>query len=258
MALVQVGVVEMAAELQPGTEDWAALRREIERLRPQLLVLNELPFGPWLAAREQFDGAAWEDSIAAHAAGLEALPELGVPIVLGTRPADLAGRRCNQAFVWSHDASLMFPHTKQHIPDSPGYRETTWTEPGETCFEVVEALGLRIGFLICTDLMFTEHAREYGREGVDLIVAPRAMPPGAAHTFDIALQMTAIVSGCSVASSNRRGRDSVGEQFEGRGCIIDPLGSTVAQTSSHQPLVVHEISTDFSDWKQTIYPCNVA
>ena len=258
MPFVRVGVVEMAAELQPGTDDWTALSSEIARLQPELLVFNELPFGPWLASRDQFDGAAWEDSVATHAASLEALPELGVPVIVGTRPADLGGRRCNQAFVWSHDADLIFPHTKQHIPDSPGYRETTWTEPGETRFEVVEALGLRIGFLICTDLMFTEHAREYGRQGVDLIVAPRAMPPGAAHTFDVALQMTAIVSGCSVASSNRGGRDSIGERFEGRGCIIDPLGKTVEQTSSHQRLVVHEISTEFSDWKKTVYPCNVS
>ncbi len=258
MPLVRIGVAENATELEPGTEDWTALRSDLKRSQPDLLVLNELPFGPWLAARERFDGAAWEDSLAAHAAGLAALPELGVPAVVGTRPVDLGGHRCNQAFVWTQGGDFVFPHTKQHIPDSPGYRETTWTEPGEVRFEIVEVSGLRIGFLICTDIMFTEHARQYGREGVDLIVVPRAMPPGAAHTFDVALRMTAIVSGCSVASSNRGGRDSAGEPFEGRGCIIDPLGNTVAQTSSHQRLVVHEISTDFSDWKKTVYPCNVS
>lgn len=258
MPLQRIGVGEMAPELRAGTDAWDVLVADLERTQPDLLVLNELPFGPWVAARARFDGAVWEESISVHEAGLAALPELGVPVVVGTRPVDLGGHRCNQAFVWTPDAELVCPHTKQHIPDSPGYRETTWTDPGETCFEVVEAGGLRIGFLICTDIMFTEHAREYGRRGVDLIVVPRAMPPGAAHTFDVALQMTAIVSGCYVASSNRGGRGSAGERFEGRGCVIDPLGNTVAQTSSHQRLLVHEISTDFSGWKKTVYPCNVS
>ena len=83
------------------------------------------------------------------------------------------------------------------------------------------------------------------------------MPPDAAHVFDIALQMTAIVSGCYVASSNRTGRDSAGERFEGRGCVIDPRGNTVAQTSYHQRIAVHEQSTDFIAWKKSVYPCNV-
>ncbi|MCZ6546444.1 MAG: carbon-nitrogen hydrolase family protein [Chloroflexi bacterium] len=258
MALHRIAVGELVPELLPGSDAWRTLVAELERTRPDLLVLNELPFGSWLAAREQFDGAAWEESIEAHAAGLAALPELGVPVVVGTRPVDLEGRRCNQAFVSQLDAEPHFPHTKQHIPNSPGYRETTWTSPGATCFEVVEVGRLRIGILICTDIMFTEHAREYGRSAVDLIVVPRATPPGASHTFDVALQMTAIVSGCWVASSNRGGQDSAGEPFEGRGCLIDPLGNTVARTSSRQWLVVHEIDTDFADWKKTVYPCNVS
>ncbi len=257
MPITRAAVVESDPELRPGSDSWTALIRELQRTRPELLVLNELPFGPWIGAREQFDGGAWEESISEHAAGLAALPELGVPLVLGTRPAEVDGRRCNQAFVWTPDTKLSFPHTKQHIPDSPGYRETTWTEPGRTSFQVSEVGGLRIGFLICTDIMFTEHAREYGRNGVDLIVVPRAMPPGASHTFSVAMRMTAIVSGCWVASSNRGGYDSAGEPFEGRGCIIDPLGNTVMQTSAHQPLLVHEISTEFSDWKKSVYPCNV-
>ena len=257
MSVQRIGMGEFDSELRPGSDSWRDLVAELHRTQPDLLVLNELPFGPWLAARERFDGAAWEESIAEHEAGVAALPELGIPVVVGTRPADVDGRRCNQAFVWTSDAKLAFPHTKQHIPHGQGYHETTWTEPGETSFEVTEIGGLRIGFLICTDIMFTEHAREYGRGGVDLIVVPRAMPPLASHTFDVALQMTAIVSGCWVASSNRGGRDTAGEPFEGRGCLIDPLGNTVGQTSSRQPLLVQEISTDFSDWKKSVYPCDV-
>ncbi len=258
MTICRVAVGEMDSELRPATAGWKSLIEELGRARADLFVLNELPFGAWLAARESFDPGAWKQSIADHEEGIGALHELGVPIVVGTRAVEVDGRRCNEGFLWTADGGLRPVHTKQHIPDSPGYRETTWTEPGEKCFESVDAGSLRIGFLVCTDIMWNEHARRYGRDGVDLIVVPRAMPPEAAHVFDVALQMTAIVSGCYVASSNRSGRDSAGERFEGRGCIIDPSGSTVAQTSHYHRVVVHELSSDFIAWKKSFYPCNVA
>ena len=257
MTIHRVAVGELDPELRPGTPSWKALIQELERARPDLFVLNELPFGAWLAARESFDPSAWKQSIVDHAEGVGALHELGVPVVVGTRAVEVDGRRCNEGFVWTADGAVRPVHTKQHIPDSPGYRETTWTEPGRRSFEIARAGSLRIGFLICTDIMWNEHARSYGRDGVDLIVVPRAMPPDAAHVFDIALQMTAIVSGCYVASSNRTGRDSGGERFEGRGCVIDPRGNTVAQTSYYQRIAVHELSTDFIAWKKSVYPCNV-
>ena len=253
----RVAVVEIDPELRAGSDAWNQLIQDVDRAQPDLLVLNELPFGPWLAARDQFDEAAWQASIADHDAAIAALPELRVPAVIGTRAADLDGRRCNQAFVWTRDAGLVSPHTKQYIPNSPGYRESTWTQPGESRFGIVDAGPLRVGVLICTDIMFTEHARAYGRAGADLIAVPRATPPGTARIFDAALRMTAIVSGCYVASSNRRGRDSAGEAFEGRGCVIDPMGDTVSQTSAHQRLRVQEVSTEYIAWKKSIYPCNV-
>lgn len=258
MTICRVAVAELDPELRVDTDGWKALIRDLSRTRPDLFVLNELPFGAWLAARESFDPSAWKESIADHEKGVAALHELGVPLVVGTRTVERNGRRCNEGFVWTSDGGAQPVHTKQHIPDSPGYRETTWTEPGERRFQIVPAGPLRIGFLICTDIMWGEHARKYGRDGADLIVVPRATPPDAAHTFDVALQMTSIVSGCYVASSNRRGRDSAGERFEGRGCIIDPTGHTVAQTSYYHRVIVHDISTDFVRWKKSVYPCNVS
>ena len=257
MTIHRVAVSELDPELRPGTAGWKSLIEELGRARADLFVLNELPFGAWLAARGTFDPSAWKQSIADHEEGIGALHELGVPMVVGARAVEVAGRRCNEGFLWTSKGGVRPVHTKQHIPDSPGYRETTWTEPGEKCFEIVRAGSLRIGFLICTDIMWSEHARSYGRGGVDLIVVPRATPPGAAHVFDVALQMTAIVSGCYVASSNRTGRDSAGERFEGRGCIVDPRGNTVAQTSVYHRVVVHELSSDFIAWKKSVYPCDV-
>jgi len=91
-----------------------------------------------------------------------------------------------------------------------------------------------------------------------LIAVPRAMPPVAAHFFDVALQMAGVVSGCYVASSNRGGVDSAGEEFEGRGCVVDPLGQTVVESSPSSPVAFCDIDPSVVAWKKTIYPCDVA
>ena len=258
MSTVRVAVGEMNAALLPGTESWASLVGDLRRARPDIFVFNELPFGPWLSARPSFDSAAWKQSVADHEAGIAALDELGVGVVLGSRSVERQGRRCNEGFVWTPQQGVQAVHTKQHIPNTPpSYCETVWYEPGELRFQIAQAGPVRVGFLICTDVMFTEHARQYGRDGVHLIAVPRAMPVEAAHIFDVALQMAAVSSGCYVASSNRVGQDSAGGLFEGRGCIVDPGGRTVAQSSPFDRVVVRDISTEFVAWKQAYYPCDV-
>jgi N-carbamoylputrescine amidase len=258
MSTIRVAVGEMDPALLPGTESWAGLIADLDRAKPDIFLLNELPFGPWLGAGSSFDPAAWKQSVADHEAGIAALDELGVGIVLGSRSVERQGRRCNEGFIWTPQEGVRAAHTKQHIPNTPpSYCETVWYQPDELRFQVVRVGPLRVGFLICTDVMFTEHARRYGRDGVHLIAVPRAMPVEASHIFDVGLQMAAIASGCYVASSNRNGQDSAGGLFEGRGCIVDPGGQTVAQSSAFDRIVAHEISTEFVAWKQSFYPCDV-
>jgi N-carbamoylputrescine amidase len=94
-----------------------------------------------------------------------ALGELGVPWVLGSRSTELDGRRCNEGFVWSQAAGVQGVHTKQHIPNSPGYRETSGYEPGERHFRIAQVGALEVGFLICTEIMFNEQRGTLGARG---------------------------------------------------------------------------------------------
>ena len=258
MGTVRVAVGEMDPTLLPGTESWAGLVADLDRVKPDIFLLNELPFGPWLSAGPSFDHALWKQSVADHEVGVAALDELGVGVILGSRSVERRGRRCNEGFVWTLQEGVQAAHTKRYIPNTPpSYCETVWYERGDLQFEIVQAGPLRVGFLICTDVMFTERARQYGRDGVHLIAVPRAMPVEAAHMFDVALQMAAVSSGCYVASSNRNGQDPAGGLFEGRGCIVDPTGQTVTQSSQYERVVVHEVSTEFIASKQSYYPCDV-
>jgi N-carbamoylputrescine amidase len=253
----RVAVVEADPELRPGSESWERLAKNLVDSDVDLLVLNELPFGPWLPESDEFDAASFERSVADHEAGIGALATLGAPAVIGTRLALVDGLRVNQGFAWTREGGLALLHTKQHVPFSPGYWERAWYGPAAGGPGIVEIAGLRVGLLICTEVMFNEHARRFGRAGVQLIAVPRATPPVTGHMFDVALQMAAVASGAYVASSNRAVAFTHDSLFEGRGRIVNPVGETVSQTSPFAPVAVHELSLDFVSWKQSQYPCDV-
>ena len=128
--------------------------------------------------------------------------------------------------------------------------------PQRPGFDVVEYRGLRIGVLLCTELMFNEWARHYRRQGAHVIVVPRAS--GASRKWDTAAAMAAIVSGCYVLSSNRapRANDSA-STFGGRGFVYSPTGELLAETSPSKPLVTIDVDVTRVAGAQRGYPCYV-
>lgn len=257
MAKLKIGVCECPPEMAAGSEEWSRLARTVARESPDLFLLNEMPFGPWIAAAADFDRGAWTASCELHEAGLRRLGDLGAACVAGSRPLEAAGRRVNEGFVWTAAGGVRGVHNKQYFPDEEGYYEARWFEPGERSFRLAAAGPLQIGFLICTELMFNEHARHYGRSGAQVILVPRAVGKGSLHRWLVAMRMAAIVSGAYVVSSNRGGADARGQVFGGCGWIIDPGGDVVAQTSAATPAVFHEIDTAWVARAQTEYPCSV-
>ncbi len=257
MTIVRVAVAEVAPNLMPGTSDWEILAQKLQTIDAEIFIFNELPFGSWISTGIEFDEATFNASVAAHDAGVAALESLGVPNILGSRLTVQDGIRVNSGFRWTKDEGLKDFYTKQHIPFSPGYWESTWYDPGPRKFPIIEVAGIRVGMLICTDIMFNEHARAYGRAGADLIAVPRAMPPLTRDFFDTALHMAAVASGAYVASSNRNGLADNGDAFEGLGCIYNPGSQIVAQTNMFSDVAFHDLDTEVVRWKQSIYPCDV-
>jgi N-carbamoylputrescine amidase len=255
---MKLAVCENPSDMVPRDEAWQQLARATQTLHPDILLLNEMPFGAWLAASETKDDETLRDSQRLHADGVACFPDLGVPTILGTHPTFEQGRSVNQAFAWTADSGAAPVHTKQFFPDEKGCYEARWFERGETHFRLADARGLQVGFLICTEVMFNEWARYYGRQGAHVIAVPRATGPRSWQRWQTALAMAAIVSGCYVVSSNRRGVDLRGQEFGGRGAIFDPQGEQVAETSAQQPVVVVELDVERIAQAQKSYPCYVA
>lgn len=103
-----------------------------------------------------------------------------------------------------------------------------------------------------SELWFTQHAREYGKQGVQLLVCPRATSKS---TWIAGGQTAAFASGAFCLSSNFSGKTSGGGNFTGVGWIIEPdEGKILGVTSSHQPFLTLEIDLNQADRAKKTYP----
>ena len=229
--------------------------RRIEQEQPDVVVLNEMPIGPWIARRDVFDAAAATASVAEHQRALTALRKLPTAVI-GSRPIYRNGRFANEAFLLA-DGNYQFLHHKQYFPQEPGFFEETWFSSARSGFDVIEIGGLLIGVLLCTELMFTEWARLYRRQGAHIIVSPRASGPHMRH-WDAAARMAAIVSGCYILSSNRvSDADEPVPQFGGRGFVYAPTGDLLGATSLATPFLSIDLDLSLVADAQRKFPCNV-
>ncbi len=252
---MRICMMEGPVDLLPQGATWDGIAERIQELAPDLLVTNEMPFGHWLAASSTYDPARAAESVQAHEAGLAALGALNLPAVVSSRPVFAGDRLANEAFALQ-DGRYTALHHKQYFPEEPGFYEATWFRSAMDGFDVVDVGGIRVGVLLCTELMFNERARRYGREGAELIVAPRASGPSRRRWLT-AGAMAAIVSGCYVVSSNRAGRTAQGQVFGGVAFAFQPDGEALAQSSDTESIVAVDVDPARSRAQQALYPCYV-
>ena len=252
---LRIAFVEWPEAFSPDSAQWSGLKQSVPAARPDILVTNELPFGPWLAEGAAFSEDHAHLSIHAHVVGFEAMVELGVPAIISSRPVWNGKRLANEAFVLENGVIRPL-HRKQYFPNEPGWLESEWYAGDDSGFSVAEVLGIKVGVLLCTEAMFNEHARAYGKQQASLIVVPRASGRNL-EPWKIAGAMAAVVSGAYVVSSNRAGRSAGGTQFGGGGFAYAPQGRLLAVTTLANPLQVFELDQEVSAQAQREYPCYV-
>jgi N-carbamoylputrescine amidase len=252
---LKIAFVEWPEDLSVGDGQWDQVKDSVAVARPDILVTNELPFGPWLAEAATFSKGDAQLSLRAHEKGLEGLRDLALPAVISSRPVWNRNRLANEAFVLENGAVRPL-HRKQYFPNEPGWFESEWYAGDSSGFEVAEVLGIKIGVLLCTEAMFNERARAYGKQKASLIVVPRASGVNI-ESWKIAGAMASLVSGAYVVSSNRVGRSKGGTQFGGGGFAYAPQGRILSVTSSANPLETLELDPTVPVYAQGDYPCYV-
>lgn len=234
---------------------WESLVDHVGTNQSDLILLPEMPFYRWLSQTNDVDPAEWERAVRAHDEWIDRLNQLAPATVISSRPVIDGGIRRNVGFVWDPETGAVDIHAKHYLPDEPGFWEASWYQRGDGGFSIADTSVAKIGFLICTELWFTQHARDYGRLGTHIIVCPRATPTSTAPKWLAGGRAAAVVSGAFCLSSNLAGPTSEGGDFAGVGWIVEPEeGEVLGQTSSAEPFLTVDVDLAEADHAKTTYP----
>ena len=119
---MRVGFVEWPENLIADSDQWLSLGDDLSKAKVDILVTNELPFGPWIASTPDFDPKLAEYSIECHRAGVAALERLNTPAIISSRPVWEGPRLANEAFCLERGV-IKHLHTKQYFPAELGWYE---------------------------------------------------------------------------------------------------------------------------------------
>lgn len=125
------------------------------------------------------------------------------------------------------DGLILGTYRKTHIPDSPGYSEKFYFNPGDTGFVVWRTRFGAIATLICWDQWFPEAARVLTLKDAELILYPTAIgswpnseDTDALHHWQTVMLGHAAVNVIPIIASNRIGIE------KGRTCSVRFFGSS--------------------------------
>jgi N-carbamoylputrescine amidase len=251
---MKIAVCEFPDEASRHESAWDDLVRFLAAHPADVVVLPEMPFVEWrMFTRDTPDPAAWRIALDRHDAMIARFGELDAACVLGSRPVEKNGRRLNQSFGWTQAGGYRAARSKYYLPDEPDAREADWFARGDRHFAPTAIGPVNVGFQLCTELLFSNAAHEIGRGGADLLAAPRAT--GGHRRWLLAASLAAVMSGCFVASANRRSYES--DAFAGRSWVVSPEGEILAETSAAEPIVAVEVDLADAVRAKQSYPRNL-
>lgn len=250
---MKVTVCDFPDEMDRKESAWSELVAYLTETPSDVVVLPEMPFCYWVFDGNRVDPSQWSAAVHAHQDMIARMAELPAKMVLSSRPIDRHGRRLNEAFVWSENKGYQAVRAKWYLPDAPDGRETVWFEQGDRHFTPISLEGMSVGFQLCSEMIYVEHAREIGLEGAHLIAQPRAT--GGHARWRTAAAMSAVTSGCFVASANRRSYDR--DWFSGGSWIISPNMDCLAETTDCLPFATAVIDLKQAECAKEEYPCDM-
>ena len=252
---MKVTICELPNDQKALEKSWDMLVVHVQTQKSDLVLLPEMPFYRWLPHSKEVNPGDWEAAIESHESWIKKFPELAPAIVISSRPIAADRKRNNEGYIWQPDRGIRNAHTKYYLPDEPGFWEASWYQRGNGEFQLMSTPAGKVGFLICTELWFTNHARAYSKAGAHFIVCPRATPKSSADKWVAGGQTAAVVSGAFCLSSNLAGTTPEGADFAGIGWIIEPEeGKVLGLTSVDQPFLTIDLELSEAVRAKNTYP----
>ncbi len=200
-------------------------------------LLPEIPLNPWRpATREVVDEDAEPIDGPRSRAQAEAAAEAGIGLVGGIIHRDGAGRRTNRSLVFDRSGTLRASYDKLHLPEEPGFWETSHYEAGTEAPERIDAFGLPIGVQICSDSNRPEGSRLLGARGAMAVLIPRATEEATYQRWKLVFRANALTSAVYVVSVTRPDPEE-GVLIGGPSIAVDPNGEVMVETTDRLAVV---------------------
>ena len=202
-----------------------------------LAVLPEIPLHPWRpATKEAHDDDAEPMDGPRATAQQEAAKEAGIGLVGGIIHRAQDGRRTSRALVIDSGGEVRATYEKLHLPEEPGFWETSHYEPGTEAPRRIDAFGVPIGVQICSDNNRPEGTHLLGAQGAMAVLVPRASEEKTYQRWKTVFRSNAL-TGCLYVLSVNRPDPEEGVLIGGPSVAIDPTGFAVLETTDRLALV---------------------
>jgi predicted amidohydrolase len=235
--------VALISEVYWEPDGAARLRERLEEAAERgadLAVLPELPLNCWRPATKVAvaDDAEGPDGPRATVQA-EAARGAGIGLVGGVIHRAEDGRRTSRSLIFDRSGELVATYEKLHLPEEPGFWETSHYEPGTEAPSAIEAFGLPVGVQLCSDINRPEGSHLLGAQGAHAILAPRASEERTYPRWKLVFRAIALTSAVYVISVNRPHPES-GVLIGGPSIAVDPNGNVLVETTDPLDLVTLE------------------
>ncbi len=206
-------------------------------------VLPELPLDPWVAAtrvpREsdaELPGGPRQQALS------DAAREAGIALIGGAIVIDPdSEERFNTCLVMDASGELIHTYRKVHVPEEPGFWETSHYVYGDRPPVPFDDLGMPLGIQICSDINRPEGSQLLAAAGAAAVIAPRSTERATYDRWSVVFRAIAITCGMYVLSVNRP-EPEFGVEIGGPSVVVDPDGKMVIESS--EAVTVARLSMD--------------
>jgi predicted amidohydrolase len=210
---------------------------EVAERGADLAVLPELPLNQWRPSTREPRGEDAEPMDGPRAtAQREAAAEAGIGLIGGIIHRAEDGRRTSRALIIDAAGAIRATYEKLHLPEEPGFWETSHYEPGTEPPKRVDAFGVPIGVQLCSDNNRPEGTHLLGAQGAMAMINPRATEEKTYQRWKTVFRANALTSTVYVLSVNRPHPED-GVLIGGPTVAFDPSGELLVETTDPIALV---------------------
>lgn len=224
----------------------------------ELACLPEIPLNPWSpATKNPSDDDAEAPEGPRHQMMSRVAESVGIGLLGGAIVRDPeTGVRRNTALVFNPGGQCIAKYAKIHVPEEPGFWESSHYEAGVEPPKRIDGFAMPIGVQICSDNNRPEGSHLLSAQGVGAIFCPRSTVQGLYEkVWKTVWRANAIVGGNYVLSVNRPAPEQ-GVDIGGPSLCVAPSGEVILETTD--PVAVVTLEQSAIDAASTDYPAYLA